>query len=38
MMIAYHSNYVTALRSNVKGYAVNPIKNYVDHRWTYLED
>jgi peptide/nickel transport system substrate-binding protein len=38
MMIAYHSNYVTALRGNVKGYAVNPIKNYVDHRWTYLED
>jgi peptide/nickel transport system substrate-binding protein len=38
MMIAYHSNYVTALRTNVKGYAVNPIKNYVDHRWTYLEE
>jgi peptide/nickel transport system substrate-binding protein len=38
MMIAYHSNYVTALRTSVKGYAVNPIKNYVDHRWTYLEE
>jgi peptide/nickel transport system substrate-binding protein len=38
MMIACHSNYVTALRSNVRGYVVNPLKNYVDHRLTYLED
>jgi peptide/nickel transport system substrate-binding protein len=37
MMIAYHSNYVTAMRSNVKGYIVNPLKNYVEHRWTYLD-
>ncbi len=37
MVIAYHSNYVTAMRNTVKGYVVNPLKILIDFRWTYLE-
>jgi peptide/nickel transport system substrate-binding protein len=36
MVVAYHMNYVTAMRSNVKGYTVHPLR-YCDFRWTYLE-
>ena len=36
MVVAYHMNYVTAMRSNVKGYVVHPLR-YCDFRWTYLE-
>jgi peptide/nickel transport system substrate-binding protein len=37
LVIAYHSNYVTAMRNTVKGYIVNPLKIFIDLRWTYLE-
>jgi peptide/nickel transport system substrate-binding protein len=36
MVVGYHMNYVTAMRSNVKGYVVHPLR-YCDFRWTYLE-
>ena len=36
MVVGYHMNYVTAMRSNVKGYIVHPLR-YCDFRWTYLE-
>jgi peptide/nickel transport system substrate-binding protein len=36
MVVPYHMNYVTAMRSNVKGYVVHPLR-YCDFRWTYLE-
>ena len=36
MVIAYHSNYVTAMSRKVKGYVVHPLR-YADFRWTYLE-
>ena len=36
MAVGYHMNYVTAMRSNVKGYIVHPLR-YCDFRWTYLE-
>ena len=36
MVVAYHMNYATAMRSNVKGYVVHPLR-YCDFRWTYLE-
>ncbi len=35
-VIAYHSNYVSAMRANVRGYIVHPLR-YWDSRWTYLE-
>ena len=34
--VVYHTNYITAMRSNVKGYIVHPLR-YCDFRWTYLE-
>jgi peptide/nickel transport system substrate-binding protein len=36
MVIPYHANYVTAMRREVKGFTVSPVKAS-DFRWTYLE-
>jgi peptide/nickel transport system substrate-binding protein len=36
MVVPYHMNYVTAMRSQVKGYIVHPLR-YCDFRWTHLE-
>lgn len=36
MLVAYHSNYVSAMRRAVRGYTVHPLR-WSDFRWTYLE-
>jgi peptide/nickel transport system substrate-binding protein len=36
MVVAYHSNYVTAMRANIRGLVVHPLR-YWDFRETYLE-
>ena len=36
MVVAYHSSFVTAMRKNVKGQVVHPLR-FWDSRWTYLE-
>ena len=36
MVVAYHSSFVTAMRKNVKGQVVHPLRLW-DSRWTYFE-